>query len=247
MAAQPQLEYNEIEERPASDSGRPAEDLGTLYQGVLTSIVRLQSERQHITDGDSFKRRTKSALTEIARVATKEGYDSEDVQDTHFAVVAFLDEVVLNSPDPARSEWERRTLQEELFGQAHAGVVFFERLSRLELKRDTPHLVNALEVFLLCLLLGFKGRHAGSEGVLEAICSRLAQRVRTARASGSELSPDGLPRTSDIPAVESALQPESRHFKGIMIGSIALTGFLFLLFYWNLSSISGDLVAALRG
>src|ERR1700757_2555418 len=96
------------------DAARAPENLGVLYQGLLTTIVRLQSGRQHITDSESFKRRTKSALAEIERVAINDGYNGEDIRDTQFAVVAFLDEVVLNSPDPARSDWERQTLQEEL-------------------------------------------------------------------------------------------------------------------------------------
>ena len=101
------------------------ENLALLYQGLLTGIVRLQSLRQHISDGESFRRRTKATLQEVEQVAVAGGYDSRDVKDTHFAVVAFLDSVVLHSKDPVRAEWERKTLQEELFGKSEAGVVFF--------------------------------------------------------------------------------------------------------------------------
>src|SRR5260370_42560790 len=89
------------------------ENLALLYQGLLTGIVRLQSQRQRITDAESFRRRTKATLQEVEQVAVAAGYDIRDVKDTHFAVVAFLDSVVLHSKDPVRAEWERKTLQEE--------------------------------------------------------------------------------------------------------------------------------------
>src|ERR1700749_2592689 len=137
------------------------ENLALLYQGLLTGITRLQTERQHITNGESFRRRTKAALQEIERVAGTASYDANDVRDTHFAVVALLDSVVLHSNDPVRTEWERKTLQEELFGQTDAGVGFFEKLERFRPQQASARLADILEVYLLCLLLGFEGRYSG--------------------------------------------------------------------------------------
>src|SRR5215813_2514910 len=100
----------------ASDGPHSSENLALLYQGLLTGIVRLQSGQQRISDGESFRRRTKATLQEVEQLAVGAGYDTRDVKDTQYAVVAFLDSVVLHSKDPVRGEWERRTLQEELFG-----------------------------------------------------------------------------------------------------------------------------------
>ena len=98
------------------------ENLALLYQGLLTGIIRLKGQRQNIADGEVFRKRTKATLQEVERVAVSGGYDVRDVRDTHFAVVAFLDSVILHSKDPVRAEWERKPLQEELFGQTDAGV-----------------------------------------------------------------------------------------------------------------------------
>ena len=113
------------------------ENLALLYQGLLTGIVRLQSQRQRISDGESFRKRTKATLQEIELVAASAGYDVPDVKDTHFAVVAFLDSVVLHSSESVRADWESKTLQEELFGKADAGVVFFEKLEEFRSRRDS--------------------------------------------------------------------------------------------------------------
>ena len=103
----------------------------------------------------------KSALADVERDATAAGYSAHDIRDTHFAVVAFLDSVVLHSNEPARPEWERQSLQEEMFGQTDAGVVFFDKLESFRSRPDSEHLADMLEVYLLCLLLGFEGRYSG--------------------------------------------------------------------------------------
>src|SRR2546421_3353924 len=143
--------------RQTAEAPLSSENLALFYQGLFTGIVRVQARRQHIPEAEIFRRRTKAALQEVERDAIAAGYDGADVRETHFAVVAFLDSVILNSNDPIRAEWERQTLQEELFGQSDAGVVFFEKLERFRLRRDSDQLADILEVYLLCMLLGFEG------------------------------------------------------------------------------------------
>ena len=137
---------NSPERAEDQEAPRSSENLALLYQGLLTGIVRLQAKREHIPDAEVFRRRTIRALQDVERDARSAGYELDDVRDTHFAVVAFLDSVVLNSTEPGRAEWERKTLQEELFGQTDAGVVFFEKLERFRSRRDSKRLADILEV-----------------------------------------------------------------------------------------------------
>jgi len=214
------------------------ENLALLYQGLLTGITRLQTERQHITNGESFRRRTMATLQEIERVAAAAGYDASDVRDTHFAVVALLDSVVLHSNDPVRVEWERRTLQEELFGQTDAGVVFFDKLERFRVRPDSPRLADALEVYLLCLLLGFEGRYSGAlRGELDSITDRIGRRIEEIRGASRQISPDGsLPHEPDMPAPP----PRRSHLlRTAAFASLIFTFLFFWMLYWNLS-IAGD-------
>src|SRR4051812_31095359 len=94
------------------DTGRSASSLAVMYQGLLTATVRVRAGRQQITDAETFRRKTKTALQDVEREAVAADYDNNDIKDTHFAVVAFLDFVILNSNQPIRSDWERRPLQE---------------------------------------------------------------------------------------------------------------------------------------
>ena len=123
--------------KEAREAPQASTRLALLYEGLLTGVARVQARRQPIEDCEAFRRRTKARLKEIEQVAVTAGYDGGDVGDTHFAVVAFLDSVVLHTDEPVRTEWARKTLQEELFGQTDAGLVFFEKLERFRSRRDS--------------------------------------------------------------------------------------------------------------
>lgn len=218
----------------AVESSPSHENLALLYQGLLTGIVRLQSQRQHISDAESFRRRTKATLREVEQVAVAGGYDSRDVKDTHFAVVAFLDSVVLHSKDPVRAEWERKTLQEDLFGKSDAGVVFFEKLEHFRSRRDSQQLADILEVYLLCLLLGFEGRYSGgARGDLDGITQRTRMRIQDIRGRNRPISPDGgLPQEA-MPAAPAPSRPDGR-FRLIALGAVIAVFLLYLVFFLDL-------------
>src|SRR5262245_54056341 len=57
--------------------------LASLYDSILTSIVRIQASRQQIQDAESFRRRIKSTLQEIEQISVSAGYDGRDIRDAH--------------------------------------------------------------------------------------------------------------------------------------------------------------------
>ncbi len=229
-----------LQEGKGAEAGSSGENLALLYQGLLTGIIRLQGQRQRLSDGESFRRRTKATLHEIERVAIAGGYDGRDVRETHFAVVAFLDEVIQNSSDPIAAEWGRLTLQQDLFGQTDAGVVFFDKLEQFRSRRDSEQLADILEVYLLCLLLGFEGRYAGRRGDLDGLIETTRMRIEYIRGRADQISPSAhLPAA---PAVTAApARRADRRLPLVALGMVIFTVLLFLIFRSNLISISEDL------
>ncbi len=224
------------------------ENLALLYQGLLTGIVRLQAQRQHIPDGESFRRRTKARLQEIERAAVSAGYDGRDIKETHFAVAAFLDSVVLHSNDPVQSEWERKTLQEEMFGQTDAGVVFFEKLEQFRSRRDSQQLADILEVYLLCLLLGFEGRYSGGlRGELESITEKVRRRIDDIRGRRHELSPSGSLAPEPRPSAPVPPALGADHFRWVALIAVGITILAFLVLKLNLIWNSDGLLSRLAG
>jgi len=218
-------------------------NLAMIYEDLLTVIVRMQARRQHAPVAESFRTRIKAALADVERNATAAGYNGQDIRDTNFAVVAFLDSVVLNSSDPIRPEWDRQTLQEELFGQSDAGVVFFEKLEHFRSRPDSEQLADVLEVYLLCLLLGFEGRYSGNlRGELDSITERVRRRIDNIRGTTSEISPSGVLPTLPAPPRTPTARRDS-HFRLMVIAAacLAATVLLFLCSKLNLIWTSSEL------
>jgi len=84
-------------------AGPRRERLALLYQGMFTAIVRVQSGRQPLIDANAFQKRMEGLLAEIEREAVKVGYRNKDIEDSNYAVVAFLDETIQRSEDPNRN------------------------------------------------------------------------------------------------------------------------------------------------
>jgi type VI secretion system protein ImpK len=179
----------------AFNPGSPAslrrhENLALTFQEILVGGERLRSGRQTVSDPAIFRQQVIDALKMADQQARNQGFNAEDIKLAIFAVVAFIDESVLNLRLPVFADWPRRPLQEELFGHHIAGEVFFKNLQELLGKNDSQDLADLLEVYLLCLLLGFAGRYSlGDRGELRAITNATEEKIRRIRGGAGVLSP----------------------------------------------------------
>jgi len=171
-------------------ANRRRDNLALVFQNLLTVIVRLRGNRQVINDAQAFRVQMQNAL----RAAEKEGisklYPPEDVRLATFAIVAFLDESILNSTNPAFSDWPRMPLQEEMFGHHRAGEVFFENIDRLLTRGDSHSAADLLEIYSLCILLGYKGKYGlGDLDSVRPVLDSIAEKIRRVRGPLPGLSP----------------------------------------------------------
>jgi type VI secretion system protein ImpK len=135
--------------------------LASCYENAITTILRLSSlQQQAVPNAQGFRNSIRAALKSAMEQAKSLGYSNDMNQLSFFAVVALLDESVLKLQSPAFAEWAQRPMQEEMFGHNRAGEVFFEHLRGLLARQDSEETADCLEVYALCMLLGFKGRHA---------------------------------------------------------------------------------------
>src|SRR5437667_12460049 len=79
--------------QPAS---RRMENLAFVFQELLTVGERLRSNRQQVSDAASFRAQIWGAVKLADDEARRRGYTAEDIELAIFAVVAFLDESILN-------------------------------------------------------------------------------------------------------------------------------------------------------
>jgi type VI secretion system protein ImpK len=218
------------------------DNLALIFQEVLTAIVRLRANRQAVSDAESFRFQMREALKAAATEAQRAGYTMEDIKLVAFATVAFLDESILNSQNPLFADWPRKPLQEELFGVHVAGETFFQNLQQLLSRNDSPEAADAIEVYYLCLLLGYGGRYSlSARGELKSIMDQAAAKIRRIRGAFAGLCPNwALPAE---PAPVRGTDPWVKKLSYAAIGCFLLALILFLLFKVSLSSAAGDLSA----
>lgn len=233
--------------QPDAAMARRPENLALILQEVLTVIVRYRANRQPVTDAESFRHHVREALKAAANQARSVGgYSSDDVKMAVFAAVAFLDESILNSRNPIFADWPRKPMQEEMFGHHIAGEVFFRNLDELLGRDDSQALADVLEVYYLCLLLGFAGRYvAGNRGELKAMMDRTGEKIRRIRGKLPPLSPSWQLPPEAAPVYKDAW------VKRLAIAAVAclvLTVLLFFTYKIVLGSGASDLrVAAAQG
>lgn len=184
---------------PPVETGVRRGRLAITLQEALTTVTRLRANKQVATDAEAFRARIKQVLATAEQDARAMGYNADDVRFALFAVIALLDETVLNSGQPMFAGWSSRTLQEEVFRVHLAGELFFQYLQQLMVRQDSADLADLLEVYSLCMLLGFKGRFSATQGSdVPVLIRAVGERIERIRGKPGELSPAWRPSQSDI-------------------------------------------------
>lgn len=219
----------------ADNLKRRAENLAYCFQELLTVGERLRANRQVVQDAESFRFQIREALKGADNESRRRGYTAEDIQLAIFAVVAFLDESILNTRNPVFADWPRRPMQEELFGHHVAGEIFFQHLQKLLARDDWQDTADLLEVYYLCMLLGFTGKYGiGGRGELTSAMTATGDKIRRIRQLPGEISPAwSLPPD---PVRAAGTDPWVRR---LMIGAVACLFLIlatFLVYKLNLDS-----------
>jgi type VI secretion system protein ImpK len=123
-----------------------------------------------------------------------------------------------------------------MFGTQLAGEIFFQELQKTINRPDSNEVCDLLEVYGLCLLLGFKGRYAaGGAGDLRSMIGAVREKIRRVLGTSSILSPRGM-----IPADAVRLGQSDPWVRKLLIGSLAaVTGSVVLFVMFKLLLIYG--------
>lgn len=150
--------------------------LAQQYADCFVLILELQTQ-QEFGEAGALRNRIKALLAKAKKQARADGVRKEDIDWAAFALVTFIEETIRTSAWSQKKAWADQPwtdnpqvllVELDLFFQPDAGVAFFERLE--ELRRHPPARADALEVFYLCMALGYKGSYAGrSEALKELI------------------------------------------------------------------------------
>ena len=165
-------------------------DLVTFAGPILDLILRLKAGI--VAPSNELRPQVAQMLEDFDKRAERYRFNHKIVQVSKFALAAFVDETVLTNNFPLRDEWEKYALQLELFGEQLAGNKFFEKLEAMLKQIEVTQ--DAVEIYYLCMLLGFKGRYAVYEQEkLLAILQQTANAlVKVGKIRPVDLAPNWL-------------------------------------------------------
>ncbi len=209
-------------------TSRRGDNLALVFQNLLTVIVRLRANRQVISDSQAFRAQMQNALRAAEKEGIKKLYPPEDVRLATFAIVAFLDESILSSNNAAFTEWSGGPLQVEMFGHQRAGEVFFENIERLLSRSDSHAVGDLLEIYSLCVLLGYKGKYVGEQDSVRPVLDAIAEKIRRIRGPLAGLSPGWAIPEGTIRAAET--DPWIRRLAIAALTSVVLALLFFVFF-----------------
>jgi type VI secretion system protein ImpK len=164
----------------------PTSLVDIMYEGFYALFLLKNGNGPH--EKTAFADHMTRFLGDVDRNAKALGVPADDVTAAKYAFCAAVDEIILRSDYEIREAWETRPLQLRLFGDQLAGEHFFQRLEDLRAK-GAVHL-QALEVFHVCLLLGFEGRFAlDGKDKLAYLTARLGDEIARMRGKNRGFAP----------------------------------------------------------
>lgn len=167
-----------------------ARDLPGLCTDLFLIVIRMR-EAEDLGEPAALRKLIGYFLGLFEKNCKAIGISDESIQESKYALVGLIDETVLSIPGSCRDYWFSRPLQLDLFGDNVAGEEFFNKLQKLLLQTENKK--DVLEIYYLCLSLGFEGKYKlyNAEERL-GIIDDLGRKLRRTRIrSSSGLSPHG--------------------------------------------------------
>lgn len=175
-------------DRAEQGAGR---DLAQVCGELFAQCIEMQRGEDPGSAGE-LRQLLQQRLREVEQQARSLGAPPDLVEHCRFALVAFLDELVMTSRWSIRDEWAARPLALIVFDDLNAGENFYQRLDQLlRIHKPDGHALAALEVYATCLSLGFRGMHtdqAGGERIRDLL-TQVVRQIAAQRGGGDQLSP----------------------------------------------------------
>jgi len=224
--------------------GSSAKDVVSLATPTLDLVLRLKAGL--IAASNDLRPTVAGMLAEMDERAEVLRLSEKVMKQVKFALAAFVDETVLTNDFPLKEEWEKYPLQLEYFGEHLAGITFFERLKDM-CQNHLSTMADAIEVYYLCLLLGFKGKYKiYLEHELKGVMETTADYLRKAgRLQVVDLSPHWLVEDQPQPAKKKRLPTWFKVSTGFVLLMMFLVYIVFFLL--NRSGVVSAIDALTKG
>ena len=216
-------------------------DLVAFAGPIFDLILRLKSGI--VQPSNDLRPKIAQMLVDFEKRADRYRFSPKIVQVARFALASFVDETVLTNNFPLKDEWEKYPLQLEYFGEQLAGNKFFDKLEAMLKQIEVTQ--DAVEIYYVCMLLGFKGRYAvyEKEKLLATMQQTANALVKVGKIRATELAPHWF--ADDQPA-----PPEERKMpvwaKITAFGGLGFAIIVYLVMFLLSSSFLNDAIQKLQ-
>lgn len=178
-----------------------------IFSELLTigACVASRRDAKDLGNPEHIRSRILTMFTTAEHQSKSSGVEAGVFEQAKFAVAAFLDEKIMSTSWGHRAQQAaERRFQYAFFKTALAGSEFFERLETI--RRVSPRNSDLLEVYALCLTLGFSGKYSDyDQEQLSRLIEEVTAEVQPKRGERSILSPHGQRPQEWIDAAQRGL------------------------------------------
>ena len=158
--------------------------LNPLVNAASVLIAVFEKTKQAVSHPDigGLHQRLVNEIKSFEKRAKEQGIASEIVLSARYILCTILDEAVLNTPWGCESAWHQRSLLSLFHNETSGGEKFYILLDRL--RQSPAENLDILELFYICLSVGFEGQYRlsprGKESI-EQLRGELFNIIRTHR------------------------------------------------------------------
>lgn len=147
--------------------------------GALLALVpKLRATTTH-DDPAALRVQLLTCIAEFDALAASGGVPRPKITAARYVLCSFIDEVIAQTPWGDGGVWAERNLLQEFHEERWGGEKAFQLLERLG--QDAANNADLLELFYVCLQLGFEGRYRGvpdGRAQLDAIAAGVLDAMR---------------------------------------------------------------------
>jgi len=214
---------------PETTSTGTAPTLADLCGDLLAFALQLKRSKDP-GDAEAMRQKVDEQFRALETKARQADVPQEDVQQAKYAICAFVDEMILTSSWGLKESWADKPLQLAYFNDFAAGEEFYNKIDTLRGAKKNA----VLEVYYLCLALGFRGKYVDLQGMekKKVLMDTILREIRGAAPAGG---PGGLSPSWQPP---DALPGIVKNFPAWFVA--AACGLLIILLFILLSTLLGS-------
>ncbi|TVR47927.1 MAG: DotU family type IV/VI secretion system protein [Planctomycetota bacterium] len=201
------------------------------YAGLVDLSREVDAGEWDGRDALALADRCEDLFAEVEALAPLTEIPQAHLQLGKYALCALIDEIVLARGGNLAQQWSANPLQLRYFNDFNAGDEFFNKLESIRHGRDERQ-QQVLEVYHLCLCLGFTGRLSDRRGQerRRALIDNLATELAAGRPLSQDLASVDRGRARQRPRWYHKVPAWSWPFAAILVVAV-----VFALFYQLLS------------